>query len=85
MVTAKVTVLFYILLSLMAGGLLTVLPWFGWGGLDQVFKGFSVIDYLLSSGWFRGAISGLGVLNIVLAFLELASFTKNVQNLESQS
>jgi hypothetical protein len=85
MATAKITVIFYVLLSLMAGGLLIVLPWFDWGGLGDVFRDFAWVNSIMNSGWVRGAVTGLGVLNIFLAFTELANFNKSVEILESQT
>jgi hypothetical protein len=85
MATARITVVFYVLLSLMAGGMLVVLPWFDWGGLGDFIRNFGWLNTIMNSGWIRGAVSGIGVMNIVLAFLELANFNKNVENLNSQT
>lgn len=85
MVTAKITIIFYALLSLMAGGMLVVLPWFDWGGLGEIFRNYAWLNWIMNSGWARGAVSGIGVMNIVLAFSELANFNKNVENLDNQT
>jgi len=88
----KVTVILFIALFLMAGFLLTLLPWmnigiFGdWGDnylLAFVTEktGLPIIQKAVASGWVRGAITGLGVLNLFLAFWEMAHFKQSVQAL----
>ena len=39
----------------------------------------------VSSGWVRGAISGLGVLNLLMAFWEMANFKRSVESIEGKS
>ncbi len=85
MITEKITVIFYILLSLICGIGLTLAPWLNWGGFGDVVKDIPFLNALFLSGWFRGAVSGLGILNIFLAILEMANFSKNVKALQSQS
>ncbi len=91
---AKLTVIFFIILCLMVGTFLMLSPWFSYGGLgdwgDNYFltfivqkTGLSFIQRMVTSGWFRGAITGLGILNLFLAFWEIAHFNKSVQMLEA--
>jgi hypothetical protein len=88
----RVTVILFIALFLMAGFLLTLLPWmnigiFGdWGDnylLAFVTEktGLPIIQKAVASGWMRGAITGLGVLNLFLAFWEMAHFKQSVEAL----
>ncbi|MCW5958853.1 MAG: hypothetical protein KIS76_01755 [Pyrinomonadaceae bacterium] len=90
---AKLTVIFFIALCLMVGIFLTLLPWTNFGGLvewsDNYFlnlivrtTGLASIKSVVASGWFRGAVTGLGVLNLMLAFWELAHFDKSVKTVE---
>jgi hypothetical protein len=90
---AKLTVIFFILLCLMVGVFLTLLPWINFGGIvdwgDNYFlnfvtqtTGLTIIKQSISSGWVRGGVTGLGILNLILAFWELANFNKSVQSLE---
>ncbi len=90
---AKLTVIFFIILCLIVGIFLTLLPWTSFGGIvdwsDNYFlnlfsqiPGLSFLKPAVSSGWFRGAVTGLGVLNLFLAFWELANFNKSVKMLE---
>jgi hypothetical protein len=93
---AKLSVVFYILLCLEVGLVLTLLPWvspFGlsdWG--DNFFllyaaqkTGLYGLQHAVSSGWFRGAITGLGLLNLGVAVWEIAHFRQTVRALESGS
>ncbi|HEY0427932.1 MAG TPA: hypothetical protein VGC76_09130 [Pyrinomonadaceae bacterium] len=86
----RVTVILFIALFLMAGVLLTLLPWinigaFGdWGdnyllAFVSEKTGLPIIQKAVASGWVRGAITGLGVMNLFLAFWEMAHFKQNVQ------
>ena len=91
---AKLTVIFFIILCLMLGIFLTLLPWhsFGivgdWG--DNYFLGFltnligsPVLQNIIASNWFRGAVTGLGILNLFIAFWEMAHFRQSVEQLEA--
>ena len=89
---AKLTVILFIILCLLMGLFLTFLPWFSlgvsnWG--DNFLLAFAVqktgwtaLNDIVNSGWFRGAVSGLGILNILLAFWEMTHFNESVQMLE---
>ncbi len=92
---AKLTVVFFIILCLLVGIFLTLSPWFSYGGVgdwsDNYFLSFVVthtglpfIREAVASGWFRGAITGLGILNLFLAFWEMAHFKHSVQMLEQE-
>lgn len=91
--TEKLTVILFILLSLMMGVLLVIFPWVNLNNLswsDNYFiavgaqkYGLTFLQTIAASGWFRGAISGLGVLNLFFAFWEMAHFKESVASLES--
>jgi hypothetical protein len=89
----RITVILFIALFLMAGVLLTLLPWINLGVVGDwgdnfllVFvtekTGLPVIQKAVASGWVRGAITGLGVLNLFLAFWEMAHFKQSVEALK---
>lgn len=92
---AKLTIIFFIVLCLLAGFVLVVFPWLplgrigDWGDnyfliyLTQKFD-MPALQRIVSSGWVRGAISGLGVLNLLMAFWEMANFKRSVQALEGK-
>lgn len=96
--SARLTVIFYIILCLEVGIVLTFLPWlhllpynFGlgdWG--DNYFllyaaqkTGLQGLRAVVASGWVRGAVSGVGVLNLVIAFWEITHFPQTVRALQT--
>ncbi len=90
---AKITVILFVLVCLMVGSLLVLFPWTNLGAAgdwsDNYFvisivnkTGFESIKTLIASGWFRGAVTGLGVFNLFLAFWEIANFNQSVTMLE---
>jgi len=90
---AKLTVVFFIILCLMLGVFLTLLPWISFGVIgdwgDNYFlalvsniTGLPILQKIIASSWFRGAITGLGILNLFIAFWEMAHFRQSVQRLE---
>lgn len=97
--SARITVIFYIILCLEVGIVLTFLPWihvmpflpsFGLGDWGDNFfllyasqkMGLQGLRPVIASGWVRGAVSGLGVLNLVIAFWEMAHFRHTVRALQ---
>ena len=96
--SAKLSVIFYIILCLEIGIVLTVLPWWpqgmwglsDWGNnyflLYAAHKtGIQELQTVVASGWVRGAVSGIGVLNIGIAFWELFNFNRTVAALQQQT
>lgn len=92
---AKLTVFLFVLVCMMVGSLLVLLPWTNLGmpgdWIDNYFlrfviekTGWQAIESVVASGWFRGAITGLGVFNLFLAFWEIAYFNESVSMLEGK-
>ena len=92
---AKLTVIFFILLCLLVGSYLILLPWVSFGIIgdwgDNFLLAFvsektnlPVLQKTVASGWVRGAVTGLGVLNLIIAFWEIANFKQSVQMLEGK-
>lgn len=88
---ARLTVLFYIILCLEAGVFLTVLPWVGGGSYwgDNYFLvlaaqkiGAVGLQRAVASGWVRGGVTGLGLLNLAMAFWEIFHFNAAVRRLQ---
>jgi hypothetical protein len=88
---ARLTVAFYIILCLEAGIFLTVLPWVGGGSYwgDNYFLvlaaqkiGAVGLQRAVASGWVRGAVTGLGLLNLAMAFWEIFHFNAAVRRLQ---
>lgn len=92
---AKLTVIFFIILCLLLGLYLTLLPWVSFGVIgdwgDNFLLAFvsdkaslPILRRTVASGWVRGAVTGLGVLNLLLAFWEIAHFKQSVEMLEGR-
>lgn len=90
---ARLTVIFFIVLFLLAGISLTLVPWMSIGLIgdwsNNFFLAFAVektgwtrLHEIVASNWFRGAITGFGILNIFLAFWEIAHFNRSVRMIE---
>src|SRR5918993_2989551 len=90
---SRLTVIFYILLCLEAGVFLTLLPWWqpwgmgDWG--DNFFlvmvaqkTGLVGLQRAVGSGWVRGAVTGLGLLNLAMAFWEMFHFNETARRLQ---
>lgn len=96
--SAKLSVIFYIILCLEIGIFLTVLPWWPqgmWGISDwgnNYFllyaarkTGIQGLQSVVASGWVRGAVSGVGILNLGIAFWEIFNFNRTVAALQQQT
>jgi hypothetical protein len=89
----RLTVIFFIILCLLLGTNLVLLPWVSvgmigdWG--DNYLLAFltektgsPIIQQAVSSTWFRGAVTGLGLVNLIIAFWEIVHFERSVQMLK---
>jgi hypothetical protein len=96
--SAKLSVIFYIILCIEIGIFLTVLPWWPqgmWGISDwgnNYFllyaarkTGIQGLQSVVASGWVRGAVSGVGILNLGIAFWEIFNFKRTVAALRQQT
>jgi len=93
---AKLTVIFFIILCLLLGVYLILLPWWTFGIIGDWGDNYllavvsekanlPILRKTVNSGWIRGAVTGLGILNLFLAFWEMAHFKQSVQMLEGKS
>ena len=87
----RLTVIFFIILCVLLGCYLILAPWdalFGPWGENYLLvyvsdkAGSPMIVKTVASTWFRGAVTGLGVLNLVIAFWELLHFNQSVRMLQ---
>ena len=96
--SAKLSVIFYIILCLEIGIFLTVAPWWPhgmWGISDwgnNYFllyaarkTGIHGLQAVVASGWVRGAVSGVGLLNLGIAFWEIFNFKRTVVALQNET
>jgi hypothetical protein len=96
--SAKLSVIFYIILCLEIGIVLTLLPWIPQGTLglsdwgNNYFllyaarkTGMHALQTIVASGWMRGAVTGVGLLNIGIAFWEIFHFKQTVHALQEST
>lgn len=96
--SARLSVIFYIILCLEIGIVLALLPWIPQGTLglsdwgNNYFllyaarkTGFYQLQAVVASGWIRGAVTGIGVLNIGIAFWEIFHFNRSVRALQASA
>jgi hypothetical protein len=96
--SAKLSVIFYIILCLEIGIVLTLLPWIPQGTLglsdwgNNYFllyaarkTGLYGLQTVVASGWMRGAVTGVGLLNIGIAFWEIFHFKQTVRTLQQST
>lgn len=90
----RLTVIFFIILCVLLGMYLILAPWdalFGpWGeNFLLVFvaekTSAPIISTVVASNWFRGAVTGLGVLNLVIGAWEAVHFNDGVKMLQGGS
>jgi hypothetical protein len=87
--SAKLTIIFFILICFEIGVLLVYLPWHrSWDenhllilAADRLHWGWLI--HVMISGYMRGAVTGLGLLNLMLGTWEIRNFKKNVQAFQS--
>ena len=96
MSAAQLSVILYIILCLEIGIVLVLLPWVpqgtfwvlsDWGNnyflLYAARKtGIHALQTVVASGWMRGAVTGIGLLNIGIAFWEIFHFKETVHTLQ---
>jgi hypothetical protein len=95
--SAKLSVIFYIILCLEIGLVLTLMPWIpqGFFGLSDWSNnyfllyaarktGFYSLQTVIASDWVRGTVSGVGVLNLGIAFWEILHFKQTVSALQHE-
>ena len=93
--SSRLSVIFYIILCFEIGIVLTVLPWVphGWWGLSDWGNNYFLllasrkvgfgVQRFIASGWVRGAVSGIGILNLAMGFWESINFRKTVRALDA--
>jgi hypothetical protein len=92
---ARLIVVLLIFLSLEIGVILILFPWINIGVLadwgDNYLlvlvcekMGMPSLRSFIDSGWVRGAVTGLGILNVLLAFWEMFHFQESVEMLEGK-
>ena len=60
-----------VLSSLLVGVILVIAPWTSWWDQNYLLQPYPAVRALVLSPFVRGLVSGLGLVNIVLALLEV--------------
>jgi hypothetical protein len=88
----RLTVVFFIILCVLLGFYLILAPWdrlFGPWGENYLLvyltdkAGAPILLHVVASNWFRGAVTGLGVVNLLIAGWEAAHFNQSVRMLKN--
>src|ERR1044072_9035405 len=85
--SAKLTIIFFILICFEIGVLLIILPWVPNSSWSDNYLLVLAADRLqwpslamaIKSGYVRGAVTGLGMLNIMLGVWEIVNFQKTAR------
>ena len=89
----KLTVIFFVILCILLGTYLILSPWTGvFGNWNDNFflvfltekAGLTFLPGIVGSTWFRGGVTGLGVLNLLMAFLGSRQFQPKRRNAQSR-
>ncbi len=84
-ISAKLTLVLFIMVCFEIGFLLVFLPWHrSWQDNNFLYYLTDVLNAprlrtVVLSGYFRGAVTGLGVINILIGFREILGFRESVR------
>jgi hypothetical protein len=84
--SAKITVIVYILICFEVGILLLILPWYPSAFWEDNYFLYYVttqlnaewMPWLLNSGYAKGLVTGIGVLNILAGLIDVFKFRESV-------
>jgi hypothetical protein len=84
--SAKITVIVYILICFEVGILLLILPWYPPAFWEDNFFLYYItnelhatwMETLLTSGYAKGVVTGIGILNILAGLFETLKFRESV-------
>ena len=93
--TTKITDLFFVMALLILGISLILIPWIdlkvgAWKDnylltLAVEVTGMPILRTIIESAWVRGAITGFGFFNIILAFWEITHLRQNNETLDNKN
>lgn len=89
--SAKVTVIVYILICFEIGILLMILPWYSQFWEENFFLYIMTEKFqapwlpgVMTSGWMRGGVTGLGLVNVMIGIREIVNFRESVAGLNAR-
>jgi hypothetical protein len=97
--SSRLSVFLYIVVCFQVGIVLTLLPWVPHGWLFGLFGDWGNNYFLLllahktgygiqrfvASGWVRGAVSGIGILNLAMGIWEIVNFQETVNAMDAET
>lgn len=90
--SAKLTIIFFIMICFETGVLLVILPWLNYPSWNENYLLILATENLhapmlariMTSGYMRGAVTGLGFLNIMLGVWEMINYNKTVRTFQTE-
>ena len=90
--SAKLTIIFFILICFEIGALLIILPWVPRPAWSENYLLVLAADHLhwpqlamaMKSSYVRGAVTGLGVVNVLIGLWEAANFTRTTRTFQQR-
>ena len=90
--SAKLTIIFFILICFEIGALLIILPWVQRPSWSENYLLVLAADHLhwpqlamtMKSSYVRGAVTGVGVVNILIGLWEAANFTRTTRSFQQR-
>ncbi|MCI0489636.1 MAG: hypothetical protein L0229_23860 [Blastocatellia bacterium] len=90
--SAKLTIIFFIMICFETGVLLVILPWLNYPSWNENYLLIlatenlhaPVLARIMTSGYMRGAVTGLGLLNIMLGAWEIINYNKTVRTFQTE-
>ena len=89
--SAKLTIVLFIMICFEIGFLLVFLPWHrSWSDNSFLYFAAETLDapwvrQVMLNGYVRGAVTGLGIVNILIGFREIFSFSKTVRAITGEA
>ena len=76
--------LLFVAYFLEVGLLLVLVPWSGFWDRNYFADSFPILQDILRNNYVRGAVSGLGIVNLLMGFDELASVLWTRRTVQAQ-
>ena len=76
MVIAKALFFLYVLYCFEVGVFLLIFPWSNIWDQNSLLSHYPTLRVVVLNNFFRGAVSGLGVANLLLGFWEVGQFSQ---------
>lgn len=70
----RLFVIVYVVLCIELGLVLVMLPWTSWWDVNRLLAHWPAVRHVLQHGFVRGAVSGLGFLDLWLGISEAARY-----------